>query len=553
MTSARLLLLAAAMTLHAAAPAAENDLLIVNAKVWTVDPARTTAEAVAVRDGRIAVVGNRRDAEAAARRGCRVIDAGGKLLLPGFIDNHAHFMDGGFQMQGVDLRQAKSPQEFAAIVRAHAAKHPGRWVTGGTWDHDSWPGSPLPTKELVDPFTAETPVFVSRYDGHMALANSMVLRMAGVTRDTPDPPGGAIVRDPATGEPTGVLKDEAMSLVYRHIPAASDDERMEAVRLALAEARRNGVTTVQDISSDRDVALYRALRRKGELTARLYCILPVGLTDTYLRQGMKTGHGDAWVRTGALKAFADGSLGSSTALFFEPYLNEPGTRGLPMDILTDGRLERWARDADRGGMQLAIHAIGDSAISLILDLYERIAAENPRRDRRFRIEHAQHVHPKDFDRFARLGVIAVAQPFHAIDDGRWAEGRIGKERCRTTYPFRTFLDRKVRLCFGSDWTVAPLNPLLGIYAAVTRRTTDGAHPGGWYPEQRIGVAEAIEASTIGSAYACFEEKERGSITPGKLADLVLLSDDILTIDPVRIEQTRVLLTVVDGRVVFEQE
>jgi predicted amidohydrolase YtcJ len=203
-------------------------------------------------------------------------------------------------------------------------------------------------------------------------------------------------------------------------------------------------------------------------------------------------------------------------------------------------------------MQLAIHAIGDSAISLILDLYERIAAENPRWDRRFRIEHAQHVHPKDFDRFARLGVIAVVQPFHAIDDGRWAEGRIGKERCRTTYPFRTFLERKVRLCFGSDWTVAPLNPLLGIYAAVTRRTTDGAHPGGWYPEQTIGVAEAIEASTIGSAYACFEEKERGSITAGKLADFVLLSDDILTIDPVRIEQTRVLLTVVDGRVVFEQ-
>ena len=549
----RTLLLLAATAMATATPAAGqgNDLLIVNAKVYTVDRARPAAEAVAVVGGRITAVGSEREARAAAAKGCRVIDAKGRLLLPGFIDDHAHFMDGGFQLQNVDLRPARSPEEFAAIMRAYVAKHPGRWVTGWTWDHDSWPGAPLPTKELIDAFTAETPVFVSRYDGHMALANSHVLRLAGVTRDTPDPPGGTIVRDPKTGEPTGVLKDEAMSLVYPLIPPATDAEAAEAARRALAEARRNGVTTVQDLSSDRDVELYRALHRKGELTARIYSILPVAATDRYIREGLKGGTGDAWVRTGGLKAFADGSLGSSTALFFEPYLADPGTRGLAMDILTDGRLERWAVAADRAGLQLAIHAIGDSAISRVLDIYEKVAAANPARDRRFRIEHAQHVHPRDFARFARLGVIAVAQPFHAIDDGRWAEGRIGRERCRTTYPFRSFLDNGVRLCFGSDWTVAPLNPVLGIYAAVTRRTTDGAHPGGWYPEQKITVEEAIEASTLTSAYACFEEKERGSITPGKLADLVLLSDDILTVDPARIEHTRVLLTVVDGRVVYE--
>jgi hypothetical protein len=257
------------------------------------------------------------------------------------------------------------------------------------------------------------------------------------------------------------------------------------------------------------------------------------------------------VRVGSLKEFADGSLGSSTALFFEPFTSDPGTRGLAMDVVLDGRLEKWALGADRAGLQLSIHAIGDSANSLMLDLFEKITNTNPQWDRRFRIEHAQHIAPKDFKRFAALDVIASVQPYHAIDDGRWAEKRIGHERCKTTYPFRTFLENGVRMCFGSDWTVAPLNPLLGIYAAVTRRTTDGANPNGWFPEQRISVQEAIECYTINCAYAVFEEKEKGSIVPGKLADFVVLSDDILTIDPNRIEKVRVDMTIVDGKIVYE--
>jgi len=266
---------------------------------------------------------------------------------------------------------------------------------------------------------------------------------------------------------------------------------------------------------------------------------------------MKAHTGDEWIRVGALKAFADGSLGSSTALFFEKYISE-NTFGLAMDVVLDGRLEKWSLAADKAGMQLSIHAIGDSANSIVLDMFERIVKQNLQWDRRFRIEHAQHIHPKDFRRFAALGVVASVQPYHAIDDGRWAEKRIGYERCKTTYPFRSFLDHGVKMSFGSDWTVGPLSPLLGIYAAVTRRTTDGANPNGWFPEQKITVREAIECYTINNAYAAFEEKEKGSLSPGKLADFVILSEDILTLDPLKIENVEVETTVVGGRTVYQK-
>jgi hypothetical protein len=381
----------------------------------------------------------------------------------------------------------------------------------------------------------------------------VALKEAGITPKTPDPPGGTIVRDPSTGVPTGILKDAAMDLVYRILPDPSEREMLEAARAALAEARRFGVTSVQDVSSPGDVALYRTLKQRGELTARMYCRLPIALTETLIRDGIRSGSGDPWIRTGALKAFADGSLGSSTALFCEPYLSDTTTRGLPSDILMDGRLESWALQADRAGLQLTIHAIGDSANQRVLDLFETIVARNPQRDRRFRIEHAQHIRPADFARFARLGVIASVQPYHAIDDGRWAEGRIGRERCRTTYPFRSFLDHGVVTCFGSDWTVGPLNPLEGIYAAVTRRTTDGKNPGGWIPQERITVEEALRAYTVTNAYAAFEEGDKGSIAPGKFADMAVLSENILTIPPESIARVMVDLTVVDGKVVYQRE
>ena len=528
------------------------DIVFVNGKVWTVDPELPTAEAVAIRGERIIAVGSNVDIRAFAGSNTEVIDLKKKRVLPGFIDNHTHFISGGFQLANVDLRNAKSEAEFTQRIRGRAEKYPDRWITGGDWDHDNWPGGNLPTKEMIDRFTATTPVFVSRYDGHMALANSCVLKLAGVTRDTPDPPGGTIVKDKTSGEPTGILKDEAMSYVWKHVPDPGENEMMDAARRALAEARMWGVTSIQDISSTADVEIYKELRASGELTARFFCRLPIATTEQLIAQGIRVGTGDEWVRLGSLKAFADGSLGSTTALFFEPFINDPTTHGLPSDIVLNGRLEKWALAADKAGLQLSIHAIGDSANSLMLDLFERIIAQNPSWDRRFRIEHAQHIHPKDFARFARLDVIASVQPYHAIDDGRWAEGRIGYERCKTTYPFRTFINSGVKMCFGSDWTVAPINPLFGIYAAVTRRTTDGANPKGWIPEQKITVAEAIEAYTINNAYAAFEEKEKGSISVGKMADLVVLSDDILSIDPVAIENVQVEMTVVAGTLVYRR-
>jgi predicted amidohydrolase YtcJ len=528
------------------------DIVFTHAHIWTVDPALPTAEAVAVRDGKVIAVGTNDGITSHIGQGTKVIDVGGKLMLPGFIDDHAHFMSGGFQLQSIDLRYTKDESEFASRIQARAAQFPDRWITGGDWDHDNWPGGRLPTKDLIDAYTPRTPVFVNRYDGHMALANSYVLKLAGVTRTTADPPGGTIVRDPRTGEPTGILKDEAMNLVYRHMPDPSEQEMMEAARLALAEARKCGLTGIQDISFQSHVDIYRKLYEMGELTTRMYCRLPIAQTDELVRKGVKAHSGDEWIRTGSLKAFADGSLGSSTALFSEPYTSDSTTHGLATDIVIDGRLDRWALAADRAGLQLSIHAIGDSANGLMLDLFDRIIKQNPRWDRRFRIEHAQHVHPADFRRFAQLGVIASVQPYHAIDDGRWAEGRIGHQRCASAYAFRTFLKNGVKLCFGSDWTVAPLNPLLGIYAAVTRRTTDGKHPNGWFPEQKLTVKEAIEAYTINNAYAAFEENEKGSISIGKLADLVVLSRDILTIDPTDIDKVEVDMTVVGGKIVYQR-
>lgn len=525
------------------------DVIFKNATIWTLDSQKPNAEGVAVLNGKILAVGTNAEVDRLAGPKTEIVDVKAKLLLPGFIDDHTHFMSGGFQLQNVDLRYAANEQEFARRIKERAEKKTGRWITGGDWDHDNWPGGKLPTKELIDAFTPTTPVFVNRYDGHMALANNYVLKLAKIAKTTPDPPGGTIVRDPKTGEPTGLLKDAAMDAVYRIMPDPSEDEMMEAAKLALAEARRLGITSIQDVSSDADVNVYRKLKESGELTARMYCRLPIAFTEKYIENGMKAHTGDEWIRIGALKAFADGSLGSSTALFSQKYVSED-TRGLAMDIVLDGRLEKWAISADKAGMQLSIHAIGDSANSLVLDLFEKIVRENPRWDRRFRIEHAQHIRPQDFQRFARLGVVASAQPYHAIDDGRWAEKRIGHERCKTTYAFRTFLDSHVHLSFGSDWTVAPLNPILGIYGAVTRRTTDGANPDGWFPEQKISVQEAVQCYTINNAYAAFEENEKGSITPGKLADFVILSDNIFTINPVDIEHATVERTVVGGKTVF---
>jgi predicted amidohydrolase YtcJ len=536
------------------APSLAPDLIIVNALVHTMDPSQPTAEAVAIYRNRIAAVGSSKDIKRLAGPATRVIDARRRLVLPGFNDAHTHFLSGGFQLSSVDLRDANTPQEFAERIRRFAQQIPsGRWITGGDWDHERWPEAKLPTKELIDSFTSNTPVLVNRLDGHMALANSLALKLAGVTRETRDPPGGIIVRDPKTGEPTGVLKDAAQSFVWKVVSPASFDEKLAAARAASNHAAKLGVTSVQDMSAGDDVGIYQALLDRGDLKTRIYAVSPLPAWERLARTGIRAHFGSEMLRVGGLKGFADGSLGSTTALFYEPFKDAPETSGIAGDeMYPEGAMLIRAREADRAGLQVMIHAIGDRANDLILTIYEQIERENGERDRRFRIEHAQHLRSRDIPRFARDKVIASMQPYHAIDDGRWAEKRIGKERIKTTYAFRSLLDSGAMLAFGTDWTVAPLNPLLSIYAAVTRRTLDGKNPKGWVPEQRISVEEAVRAYTFGSAYAEFQEGAKGSISAGKLADLVILSRDIFKIDPIDIENTRVLMTILDGRVIYEE-
>ncbi|HUL35488.1 MAG TPA: amidohydrolase family protein [Candidatus Eisenbacteria bacterium] len=532
----------------------EAELIITHAKVWTVDPARRQAEAVAVIGERIVGVGS--DAEIEAWRGphTHVIDAGGKLVLPGFNDAHVHFISGGMQLEAVQLKDATSPQEFARLIGEKARSTPkGQWIQGGNWDETKWNPPNLPTKEMIDALTPDNPVFVIRYDGHMGLANSVALRLAGITATTPDPPGGKIVRD-AQGNPTGAIKDAATDLIYKVIPPLTHDQRIAIIKRSMAYAGSLGVTSVQHMVADpEDIAAYTELLQKGELTTRIYAAPLITHVDDEVRLGIRHAFGGPYLRIGALKAFADGSLGSSTAYFYEPFLNQGDNHGLlsdemqPISLMRDRMMK-----ADTAGLQLCTHAIGDHAISMILDLYAEVEKEHGPADRRLRIEHAQHMAAKDFQRFADLHVIASVQPYHAIDDGRFAEAKIGHDRASRTYAFRTFLDHGVRLALGTDWEVAPLDPMQTIYAAVTRATLDGKNPNGWFPEQKLTVAEAVQAYTMGSAYAEFQDEEKGSITQGKLADMVLLSDDIFAIAPEKIREVHVLETILGGKVIYDR-
>lgn len=524
----------------------------INGKVYTVNDKQPLAEAVVTEGNKIIFVGSNVEAQKFIDTSTEVIDLNGKLMLPGFIDNHVHFITGGFYLLGIDLRPANSTAEFKSILKEYAAKHPGKWITGGYWNHENWEVKDLPTKEMIDEVVPDQPVFVERLDGHMGVANSFALKLAGITKDTETPEGGLIVKDPLTGEPTGVLKDNAMNLIYKIIPEPTDDENYEALLAALEEAKRLGITSVHDITFPDALKAFERARAEEKLTCRIYTRWPIADYNYLVEKNIKAGYGDELIKMGSLKAFADGSLGSSTAWFFEKYNQDTTTFGLPMDIITDGSMEKWCLDADKNGLQLSVHAIGDRANSYMLDLFEKIEKTNPKWDRRFRIEHAQHVRFQDIPRFAELRVIASVQPYHCIDDGVWAEKRIGPERIKYTYPFKSFLEAGVKLCFGTDWYVAPLNPLLGLYAAVTRRTLDDKNPDGWIPEQKISIEDAIKCYTINSAYAAFEENIKGSIEVGKLADLIVLSDDILTINPVKIKDAKVVMTIFDGKVIYKK-
>jgi predicted amidohydrolase YtcJ len=531
------------------------DLIITNAKIWTVDKSLPTAHAVAVLGDRIVAVGSNADVDSWRGPHTHVIDAGGNLMLPGFNDAHVHFVSGGMQLDNIQLNDATSPQEFARRIGVRAQVTPkDDWIVGGNWDETKWNPPTMPTKELIDALTPDSPVFVSRYDGHMGLANSLALRLAGITAQTPDPPGGTIVRD-AQGNATGALKDAAIAYIDKVIPPLTHQQRLKIVKRALAYAASVGVTSAQHmVASYEDIAVYSELLERGELTTRIYAAPSITHVDDLAKLGIGHAFGGPYLRVGALKAFADGSLGSGTAFFYEPFLNQGNNRGLLSDEMHPISLmrDRYMK-ADAAGLQICTHAIGDEGISTILDLYAEVLESHGDTDRRLRIEHAQHMAAKDFERFAQLHVIASVQPYHAIDDGRFAESHIGHDRASRTYAFRTFLDHGVRLAFGTDWEVAPLAPLLTVYAAVTRATLDGKNPGGWFPEQKLAVAEAVEAYTMGSAYAEFQDNEKGSITPGKLADMVLLSEDIFSIPAEQIREVRALKTFVGGKLVFDAD
>jgi predicted amidohydrolase YtcJ len=531
-------------------------LAVVNARLWTGDQAAPWAEALAVSGERLIAVGTNADIRGLAST-VTPIDAGGRLVLPGFIDAHVHFLEGGLRLASVQLRDARSRDEFVNRIRAFAATVPaGTWITGGDWDHSLW-GGELPSRDWIDPVTPNHPVWINRLDGHMNLANSAALKAAGVTRATSDVAGGEIVRR-ADGEPTGLLKDNALALVDKVAPPPSPEMRRRAVTAAMRYVAERGVTTVHDMSTSAawdDMALYADLRKANALQTRIYSVVPLAqwerLRDVVARgeYGGADGRGDEWLRVGGLKGFVDGSLGSHTAAFNEPFTDMPNDRGLMVNTPDD--LYRWISGADKAGLHVMVHAIGDRANRLLLDTFERVATENGARDRRFRIEHAQHLAPSDIPRFAALNVIASMQPYHAIDDGRWAEQYIG-DRIKTTYAFRSLLDARATIAFGSDWFVAPPTPLAGIYAAVTRRTLDGKNTTGWVPQQKITVEEAVRAYTANAAYASFDESRKGILSKGRLADLVMLERNIFEIPAEEIASVQVRMTIAGGKPVFDR-
>jgi len=525
-----------------------SDMIITNARIWTGNDTQPYAEAMAVSGDTITAIGSNREVMKFKSGADTVIDLGGRFVVPGFIDSHIHMLQGGENLASVQLRDATTQELFISRIKEYAATlKPGEWILGGDWDGKGW--ETLPHHDWIDSVTPDNPVFVSRLDGHMALANSAAMKLARIDRKVKDVSGGTIERD-ASGEPTGIFKDNAMDLIFARVPSSSDEEIDRALVAAMKYLASNGVTSAHSVDAAAYADGIARVRARGEQITRIYYLQTISRWKDLKHKIEREGKGDNWVSTGGVKGFVDGSLGSHTAAFIEPYTDLPTDTGLFVN--TEEDLYKWISESDKAGLQVVIHAIGDRAINSLLNIYERVAAENGERDRRFRIEHSQHIAPADIPRYGKLKVIASMQPYHAIDDGRWAEEYIGPERIKTTYAFRSLLDTGATLAFGSDWFVAPATPLEGIYAAVTRRTLDGKNPDGWVPEQKITVTEALRAYTIHGAYASFEENIKGTLEPGKLADFVVLDRDITAIDPVEIWDTKVQQTWVGGRKVFDR-
>ena len=525
------------------------DAIFINAKIWTADSTNPWAQSLAIKGNHILFVGK----EYTQYKGSdtRVIDLHGKMMVPGFIDNHTHFLGGGYQLASVNLRNVKSQKSFITTLKTYAGNlNDNRWIQGGDWDHEAW-GGMLPRKEWIDSVTKQHPVLLNRYDGHMLLANSIALRLAGIDKNTPDPAGGKIVKDSATGEPTGILKDEAMGLVNRVVPVPTKQELNEYLQRGIQEAFEHGVTQINDMGSYGgwlDLSTYRHAYAQHQLALRIYSFVPIRTWATLDSFVKKNGRGDEMLHWGGLKGFVDGSLGSTTAWFYKPYLDAPNTTGLQVTDTT--LLRQWIIAADSAGLKVTVHAIGDHANDWLLNVYQQAQKLNGDKDRRFRIEHAQHLTQEAIPRFALMHIIPSMQPYHAIDDGKWAAKRLDSARLKGTYAFKDLLNTGASLTFGSDWTVAPLDPIAGIYAAVTRRTLDDKNPNGWFPEQKISVEQALRCYTVRSAYAIFMENKTGMLRAGMLADMVVLSEDIFKIAPEHIRDIKVLRTIVNGKEVY---
>ncbi|MFC2117701.1 amidohydrolase [Bacteroidota bacterium] len=525
------------------------DLLIINSKIWTANPAQPFAEAMAISDDKIIAVGNTKEILKYKTDETEVLDKPGELILPGFIDSHVHFLQGGFGLSSVQLKDAPTKEEFINRIKEFSkTMDTGEWMLEGNWDHKNW-GGELPTCDWIDEFTKDIPVFLSRSDGHMALANTAAMKAAGISKDIEEPVGGDIERLP-NGNPSGIFKDNAMSMISRYIPDYSKEQYRKALKAAMTHVSAQGVTSVHHMGKLSDYEVFKTMLETEGLTTRIYCTAPLPQYETILEKQKELGLNNPWLKLNGAKIFADGSLGSKTAAFFDPYLDEPDESGLLMD--DPDNMLKGILAADKAGLQLIVHAIGDRANNIILNLYEEAIKQNGEKDRRFRIEHVQHLHTNDIARYGKLGVIGSMQPWHLMDDGRWAERSIGEGRAKTTYCFRSLLDSGATLAFGSDWFVAPPVPLTGIYAAVTRQVLDGSKPDGWVPEEKIKLEEALIGYTMNGAYASFEENIKGSLEPGKLADFVVLDQDLFSIDALHITDVKVLCTYVGGTRVFEK-
>ncbi len=522
---------------------------IITGKIWTANVQQPWAQALAICGDSIVAVGNEKEALKWKGDKTKVTQYDtNQLIVPGFIDTHTHFVEAGFTLSSVQLRDAKTKEEFIKRIADFAKTvKPGTWIMGGNWDHKNW-GGELPDRNWIDAVTPNNPVWISRLDGHMSLANSAALNAAGITDKVKYIEGGTIERD-QKGRVTGVLKDNAKDLVDKTVPAPSEESEDRALQAAMNYAAAQGVTSAHSVYGFNS-AFERAHANKRLIT-RIYAGRMLNEWKELKTKVDKQDRGDKWLKIGLLKSFVDGSLGSHTAVFLEPYTDSPRDSGLL--LVPEKTLYQQIKSADSAGLQVTVHAIGDKAIRILLNIFEKVEKENGAKDRRFRIEHLQHIQPSDIPRLAQLNVIASMQPYHAIDDGRWAEKIIGHERCKTTYAFRSLIDAKSKIVFGSDWPVAPATPLEGIYAAVTRRTLDDKNPNGWFPEQKITVEEALKAYTIDAAYSSFDEKIKGSLEKGRLADLVVLDQNIFTVAPEAIKDVKVILTMVGGKTVFEKK